>query len=226
MEKSKQFDDIIALGKLLVDELQLNQSRDTLGKWMAHHIAEILQNTENFSGQKKTEAENRCREAVLSLWEHISHFPNGSRPLAEIEPLIATIKALDPEKSVQYYYSNTQNQLNSAMPTEDAECWLELAKGIDYSARLLIRRCLKNVAEEIAQENSDWLDLAESLDADLPFTSVVRFVASTDQQHEDEKKQIRRIEKLIDRRERLEAFILLSQKLVRKIDEEITDLQS
>ena len=101
-----------------------------------------------------------------------------------------------------------------------------MAKGIDYSARLLIGRCLKNAAEEIAQENSDWLDLAESLDADLPFTSVVRFVASTDQQHEDEKKQIRRIEKLIDRRERLEAFILLSQKLVRNIDEEITDLQS
>ena len=84
------------------------------------------------------------------------------------------------------------------MPTEEAECWLELAKGIDYSARLLVGRCLKNAAEEIAQENSDWLDLAESLDADLPFTNVVRFVASTDQQHEDDTKQVGRIENLID----------------------------
>ena len=226
MEKSKQFDDIIALGKLLVDELQLNQSRDTLGSWMAHHIAEMIQNTESFTGQKKTEAENRCREAVLSLWEHISHFPRGSRPLADIEPLITTIEALDPDNSANYYFSNIQNQLNCAMPTEEAECWLEMAQGIDYSARLLIGRYLKNAADEIAQDNSSWLDLAESLDADLPFTIVVKFIANTDQQHEDEKDQIRRIEKLIDQRERLEAFVLLSQKLVQKIDEEITDLQS
>ena len=33
-------DSVLALGKKLVDELGLDQSVDTLGRWMAHYIAE------------------------------------------------------------------------------------------------------------------------------------------------------------------------------------------
>ena len=102
---------------------------------------------------------------------------------------------------------------------------MELAQGIDYTARLLIRWCLKKAADDIAQEHSKWLDLAKSLDADIPITSVIRYIESTDQQHGDKVEKNRQIETLIDRRDRLEAFILLSQKLVQSIDEEITDLR-
>ncbi len=225
MEKLNQFNDIIALGKLIVDELQLNQSNDTLGRWMAHHISEVMQNVEKLTGRKKTEAEDRCREAVLSLWKHISAFPKRSRPQADIEPLIETIERLDPDYSTYYYSSDIQHLLNISALSEETESWLELAQGIDYSARLLIRRCLKKAADEIAQEHSEWLDLAKSLDTDIPITGVIRYIESTDQQHGDEVEKNRQIETLIDRRDRLEAFILLSQNLAQSIDQEIADLQ-
>ena len=166
MEKSKQYNDIIALGNLLVKELQLGQSVDTLGRWMAHHIAEVMQDVEKFTGRERTEAEDRCREAILSLWKHFNDFPRGLRPLADIEPLLATIKVLDPENREYFYLSEAKSLLENSTLSEETKSWLESARGIDYSARVLISMCLNKAASDIAQDKLDWLKLAESLDAD------------------------------------------------------------
>jgi len=40
MADSAQFDDVLKLGKQLIAELGLDQSIDTLSRWMAHYIAE------------------------------------------------------------------------------------------------------------------------------------------------------------------------------------------
>ena len=42
MVKRIRSDSVLALGKKLVDELGLDQSVDTLGRWMAHYIAEKM----------------------------------------------------------------------------------------------------------------------------------------------------------------------------------------
>lgn len=223
MEKSKQYSDIIALGKLLVDELQLDQSVDTLGRWMAHHITEVMQAAEKATGRKKSEAEERCREAILSLWNHINAFPQGRRPLAEIEPLLATIQALDPNNSAYFYQSKAQALIDKSTLSEESKNWLELALEIDYSARVLISICLNKTANDIVHKNYVWFDLAESLDADLPVMDVVRFIASDDQQFEGSI-QMTTAKTLIHRRERLERMIQLSQILIRDIDEKITEL--
>lgn len=39
MEKSEVYQNAINLGKLLINELQLEPSVDTLGRWMAHYLA-------------------------------------------------------------------------------------------------------------------------------------------------------------------------------------------
>jgi len=41
MAPSKTTKDILELGKVLVSELKLEDSRDTLAKWLAHHVAEL-----------------------------------------------------------------------------------------------------------------------------------------------------------------------------------------
>lgn len=227
MEKSKQYSDIIALGKLLVDELQLDQSVDTLGRWMAHHITEVMQAAEKATGRKKSEAEERCREAILSLWNHINAFPQGRRPLAEIEPLLATIQALDPNNSAYFYQSEAQALIDKSTLSEETKNWLELALEIDHSARVLISICLNKTANDIVHKKCVWFDLAESLDADLPVMDIVRFVASDDQQFEEgilENDRVTTAKTLIDRRERLERMVHLSQILIRDIDDKITEL--
>ena len=228
MEKSKQYNDIIALGNLLVKELQLGQSVDTLGRWMSHHIAEVMQDVEKSTGRERTEAEDRCREAILSLWKHVNDFPRGHRPLADIEPLLATIKVLDPDNREYFYQSEAKSLLENSTLSEETKSWLELARGIDYSARVLIRMCLKKAASDIAQDKLDWLELAESLDADLPLTRVVRIVSKKDQEIEGELQKNSRtkaVNTLKNQHERLEAMVDLSQMLIQDIEAEIKELE-
>ena len=227
MEKSKQYNDIIALGNLLVEELQLDQSVDTLGRWMAHHIAEVIQAAEKSTGLKRIEAEDRCREAILSLWKHINDFPSGHRPLADIEPLLATIKASCINDNREYFYqSETKSLLDNSTLSEETKSWLELARGIDYSARILIGMCLKKAASDIAQDKLDWLDLAESLDADISLTRVVRIVSEKDQQFEVEPQKNSRtkaVNTLKNQRDRLKTMVDLSQMLIQDIEAEIKE---
>jgi hypothetical protein len=80
------------------------------------------------------------REAVLVLWNHISILPRGHHLLANIEPLLSTIQALDPENQAYFYQSEAQSQIEQSTLSDGAKNWLELLRGIDYSARLLIRK--------------------------------------------------------------------------------------
>lgn len=45
-EELKRSSDVLELGKLLVKALDLDETVDTLGRWMAHHIAELMQAAE------------------------------------------------------------------------------------------------------------------------------------------------------------------------------------
>ncbi|SFI44417.1 hypothetical protein [Nitrosomonas sp. Nm34] len=229
MEKSQQYIDIIALGKLLVDELQLHQPVDTLGRWMAHHIAEVMLATERATGRKRVEAEDRCREAILALWKHINAFPRDHRPLKDIELLLATIQALAPDNGAYFYQSEAQSRLDNSTLSEKTKIWLELARGINYSAHLLITMCLKKTAHDIAEVKREYFELAEALDEDLPIMHVVRVVASSDQNLEShllENSRMKAVKALINRRERLEKMVQLSRMLAQDLEEKIKELEN
>ena len=228
MEKSKHYNDVLALGRLLVKELDLEQSVDTLGRWMAHHISELIVEAEKPEGSDSAEVEDRCREAVLALWNHISVFPRGHRPLENIEPLLATIQALDPENQAYFYQSEAQSQIEQSTLSEQAKDWLELSRGIDYSARLLIGMCLKNTANEITEEKRDLLELARSLNADTPITYVVKTLTDEQEKSDEEQKTevIREaIKTLKNRRERLRKMVEMSELLVSSIDDDIKSME-
>ena len=224
----KNYKNVLALGRLLVTELDLEKSVDTLGRWMAHHISELIVEAEETKGSDKSDAEDRCREAVLALWNHIRVFPRGHRPLENIEPLLATIQALDPENQAYFYQSEAQSQIEQSTLSDGAKKWLELSRGIDYSARLLISMCLKNVANEITEEKRDLLELARSLNADTPITSVVRILTDEQEKSDEEQKAevIREaIKTLRSRRERLRSMVEMSELLVSLIDDDIKSME-
>ena len=228
MEKSKNYKDVLTLGKLLVKELGLEQSVDTLGRWMAHHISELIVEADKTEGSDKSDVEDRCREAVLALWNHINVLPRGHRPFENIEPLLATIQALDPENQAYFYQSEAQSKIEQSTLSNQAKNLLELSLGIDYSARLLIGMCLKYAANEIAEEKRDLLELAKSLDADTPITNVI--VTLTDEQEKSNEEQeaevIREaIKTLRSRRERLRKMVEMSELLVSSIDDDIKSME-
>lgn len=91
------------LGKALVKELKLDPGVDTLGRWMAHYIAEQIEFAERTTGDEKREAEERCFNAILKLWNHRSAIPGESKPFVNFEPILRTLKRLDPENDRNFF---------------------------------------------------------------------------------------------------------------------------
>lgn len=58
---------IIKLGKKIVDELLLSEGVDTLSKWMAHYIAELIEKAKNAEAEEKEKYEKECFETILKL---------------------------------------------------------------------------------------------------------------------------------------------------------------
>ena len=84
MEDSGLQTKVINLGKLLVKELGLETSNDTLSRWMAHYIAEKIAKSESLPlGKEKDDAEKDCLETILKVWERRWLLPSGKRPLED-----------------------------------------------------------------------------------------------------------------------------------------------
>lgn len=84
---------MIALGERIVEELGLTDSTDTLGRWMAHRLAELLDRAENERSAKAREAAAvAASDLVLRIWRHRSAWPRGWPPKSSV----AALRALDP----------------------------------------------------------------------------------------------------------------------------------
>jgi hypothetical protein len=96
----------LGLGKHLVHELGLNDEVDTLGRWMAHHVAELIHLAENApTDAERRIAENEAVTTILEIWQHRKALPNDAYPLASYEDLLKVIHRLHPDSS-PYLYSS------------------------------------------------------------------------------------------------------------------------
>jgi hypothetical protein len=95
----KRSENVISLGKRLVEELGLEPSVDTLGRWMAHYIAELIKKAdETNKPAERRMAMKICCETILRLWKHRSSLPHGARPLGNLESVLNAIENLREKK--------------------------------------------------------------------------------------------------------------------------------
>lgn len=86
MAPSKAPKDVLALGQYLVNALNLEDSVDTLGRWMAHHLAELLAEVEKCRKASDREAaEDRAMSAILRIWEHRQQLSGKAYPLSQYQ---------------------------------------------------------------------------------------------------------------------------------------------
>lgn len=136
----------MTLGKRIVKELDLEDSVDTLGRWMAHRIAELMERAEQAETEAEREAAKReYTNVIIRLWEHRSKFP-FKPPLADIakflrnltsdlppshwekpEPPDGTWNSILPhlEKLQEREYSICRNAAIAEISLEQEREWLE-----------------------------------------------------------------------------------------------------
>ena len=215
---------ILELGKKLTKELGLDQSVDTLGHWMAHYIAELIDDAENAHADERPAKMRACSEAILSLWKHRHELPDGRRPFEELEPILRALESLDPDEDTPRYF-----RLARSAAKEDCEekSWLQLINSLDYSARLLIGYCFIRAAQTTIDKATEWVALAEKAGTDdgVEFPTIRRII--------DEKTLLTNInldeitkERLRDRIARLNNFIEMANTYALELQQQIQETPS
>lgn len=178
MESLDRSKAVIDLGKRLVTELNLGD--DLLAQWMAHVIAERIDAAERASPEARASAQDACRQAIFSLWEHRNSLPSHMRPFRGLEPLLRTLDSLDVDNGARFRYfplHPSDEELEGAEVS--GKQLLETAVNLDYTARVLIQYLLSAATQEAAEKAIPWLDAAIDADADAVLeVRVVEFVSS------------------------------------------------
>ena len=120
----------------------MEPSVDTLGRWMAHYIAELIKMAEDADNlNERSKAQEKCFETILKLWEHRLMLPHGARPLANLEGVLKAIENLQGQKTPRWVFS-----------TEEVEViggpWLWFAKEVEEAG---LRMCRLAVLTAIAE---------------------------------------------------------------------------
>ena len=233
MVNSETQERAINLGKALVQELGLESSVDTLSRWMTHYVTEQISSAENTTGDEKFEAEKRCFDTILKLWEHRASLPNSRYPFKNFESIFNALNELDPANSQSYYFDSSHfdiaanNDDISESQTDEVQSWINVAFVIDEAARVLIDFAFKQAACNAADEKTiAWIENATGISVDdKDDTSVIiRLVGGTQESYPDEESRKQKREELSSRIEKLDIFIELSNLLRDELTEELENV--
>jgi len=137
---------MLELGRLLVQELNLDLGVDTLSRWMAYYVAEQITLAETAHSAEREAAQQRAFDTVLQLWKHRHTLPRGSRPLASFEQLFAVLTELDPDAPEGFYI------LRNDGDGDQVGSWTRYVLTLDRATRTLIEIALQQVAHRQASD--------------------------------------------------------------------------
>lgn len=208
-------DSVLKLGEKIVAEFDLDKSSDTLGRWMAHYVAEKIEEVESATGQDRAIKLSACADEILKLWAHRSKLPSGKRPFEDLESIFNSLRSLDPHDTTPRYFRQIRLAAEEDEETSETVEWLDLASWIDSTARILIRYCLVAAAQTTFEKSKEWVDLAskadrgEDLDIKIARILIKDAETFTPKTAEDLKRE--EIEGLV---EKLEAFAEMANGLL------------
>lgn len=104
----------MALGELIVHELELTDGCDTLGKWMAHHLVQLIEQAKRTDGTQN-EADQEAANLILKLWDRRNSLPDTADPLSKLRRVIDIINLLDPNSSPFYPQSRDKREADLAL---------------------------------------------------------------------------------------------------------------
>jgi hypothetical protein len=218
----------ISLGKALVRELELEPGVDTLSRWMAHYVAEQIAIAENATDNAKVEAEQRCFNTILKLWERRSSLPNGRYPFKSFEPIFNTLNRLDPDNSRSHYFDNshfhkTANEVSEEQ-TNEVQLWINMALSIDVAARVLVDFAIRQAACNATDEKTAvWLEKSTNISDDKydDISLIVDLLGEPKEGELEEKVRERKRHELSSKIEQLDMFIEFSQLLRDELSENL-----
>ncbi|RZG79882.1 hypothetical protein [Acinetobacter pittii] len=197
-------ENLIELGKRLVQEFKLEDKNDTLSQWMLHYLAELFEGYNlSMSPDEKRIATLEIKDTIFKLWKFRYEYAHSQSSFKNIESLVSTLKKLNLDNDNAFYsglrdFRNVESTIDQSSP----DYWYSYALKLDKASRFLIRNCILKgyaITEADNKEISDLINEFEELDS---YENLLgRFYS--DQSDEDKevrniKNNISKIEELMD----------------------------
>lgn len=188
---------------------------------------------ENATGDQKSEAERRCFDTILKLWQHRSSFPKGHRPFENFEQIYRALSRLDPECRQSYYFEDFIHQKETDKTpdakTNNIQSWINIAVAVDRAARVLIEFAFRQAAHHAADDKTkSWIKNAAKLSSnDDDLSVVIRLLPAKEGNQEKDALERIRQEQLVSLRskvEKLDAFLGCTKSIRASLSREIRKL--
>jgi hypothetical protein len=159
MEKSKQYQEIINLGKKISKDFSSDQ-RNTTIKWIGNYIASLIQSIEKETNSvKKKELEKECFDTILKLWSQRAMSSNRIQPLGNYENVISVLNSLKGKEKTFDWQSYDE--------MDDPGPWGKFVKDIRYNYNDAIQIAIyAAINPEYLKNGKEWLKHENSLTND------------------------------------------------------------
>lgn len=157
------FTDTIKLGEKLVKELTLEDGVDTLGRWMAHYIAELIEKAKLAEGEVKIKYERECADTILKLWTHIDKVPNMNTPLRSFSNISNVLEKITTTDKFRYFPEKYKDEEN---------IYLLLAQKVDSLTKTIVQHSFILAIAEASEKEKEWLQF-DMLDDVININKVI-----------------------------------------------------
>jgi hypothetical protein len=89
--------DVLALGRQIADHLGLTSGDDVVAHWLAHHLAELIDQADHADPSAKQAIQDRAVETILKLWAHRRALPEPADPLSGFRLAIDVLGRMSPK---------------------------------------------------------------------------------------------------------------------------------
>ena len=147
------YEQILELGKQLSDQLD---PHDILGRWMSHHIADLVCRADEAVDDAKQPAQQAAADAIMTLWGRRDGAPWRQKPHRDFKRIFAALERLAPEPG-QWGYIDAFDK--ESQPTADqlrARAILAAACDLDRHARRTVRAAVALAAHDADSNEEAW----------------------------------------------------------------------
>ncbi len=143
-------DAVLLLGQQLVKEYKLEETNDTLSKWMVNYLAELL--VKCTEGTATTEEKKECCDVILQFWKNKSEVFTHRTPLDKTDELISSLDRLYNPPPYQNY--------------EELDDWLKIVNKIDSVSKGIQQLVVYRSLAKVIDYDKEWIKVKLQLELD------------------------------------------------------------
>ncbi|WP_327666672.1 hypothetical protein OHN37_07545 [Streptomyces sp. NBC_00485] len=162
-DDAASFDRTLELGKEIAASLS---DHDVLGRWMAHHISDLIIRAETAPEAEAEDVRRETATAVLALWKHRAALAIPRPPLDTFEPVFTALERLTEPQDPWDFYRTFPRGSEPSEHDMVAAPLLRIALNLEEIVRRVVLEIVAVAAREAADREAKWLRLSDHVEED------------------------------------------------------------